>query len=317
VLGYLRRIGAIPAPVVRVREPSPLEALLARFDDYMHRERALSVRVAAFYHRIAQQLLVGRFGTRTFNLAELSASDISGFVLREAARWSVGATKYTVTALRAFLRFLYVCDELSVDLTGAVPPVAGWRLTALPRHLASAELQQLLHSCDRRTHVGRRDYAILLLLVRLGLRACEVARLELDDFDWATGEVRIRGKGRHLSTLPLPADVGTAVAAYLRHTRRTTSSRRVFLRLRAPVQALGLQSIAGRVRCIFARAGLPERGAHCLRHTAATQMLAQGATLTEIAQVLRHRSIDTTAIYAKVDHDALHTVVQPWPEAIR
>jgi site-specific recombinase XerD len=317
VLGYLRRIAAIPTPLAAVRKPTPMDTLLARFDDYLHRERDLAAATAAFYHRVAQQLLVGRFGTKTLPLAELTAADISAFVLREASRWSVSATKYTVTALRALLRFMYVSGEVALDLTGAAPPVAGWRLTAVPRHLPSAELQQLLRSCDRRTHVGRRDYAIVLLLVRLGLRAGEVARLELEDFDWATGELRIRGKGRRLSTLPLPADVGMAVAAYLRHTRRSTSSRRVFLRLRAPVQPMGLQSIAAQVRQIFVRAGLPARGAHCLRHTAATQMLERGATLTEVAQVLRHRSIDTTAIYAKVDHAALRTVVQPWPEAVR
>jgi integrase len=222
-----------------------------------------------------------------------------------------------VTALRALLRYLYLEGRLAADLTGAVPAVAGWRLRGLPSALAADQVPRLLRSCDRRRAIGRRDHAVLLLLVRLGLRAGEVAGLRLDDIDWPAGEVLIRGKGRREDRLPLPADVGAALAHYLRTSRPRTTARQVFLGTRAPRRALSPAAVSTIARQAGRHAGLPATSAHRLRRTAATALLRGGASLDEIAQVLRHRSPDTTAIYAKVDRRALRAVIRPWPGASR
>ncbi len=313
VLRFLRAAGAAPPMGTTTPRSSSLDVLLASYDEYLRQERALALSTAHFYRLVAEQFLMERVDGDAPDFGALTAADVSAFVLSESRSWGVPYTKYKVTALRSLLRFLYLGGELATDLAGAVPAVAGWRLSTLPRGVPAADLQRVLSACDRRTPVGRRDYAILLLLSRLGLRAREVAALELDDIDWAAGMLLIHGKGRRESTLPLPDDVGKALVAYLRRGRPRGVFRRVFLRCRAPYGPLG--SVPHIVRRAFARAGLPKVGAHRLRHTTATQMLARGASLSEIAQVLRHRTVDTTAIYAKVDLDALRTVPQPWPGA--
>jgi len=246
-------------------------------------------------------------------LIELNASDVTAFVLQASSRYSTGTTKYIVTVLRSLLRYLYLRGRLTVDLTGAVPAVASRRLCGLPKALDSGQVQRLLRACDRRRHIGRRDYAVLLLMVRLGLRACEVASLRLDDIDWKSGEFLVHGKGRCEEPLPLPTDVGEALGCYLHVSRPRTCERQVFLGARAPYRPLHRSAVSAIVCRALARAGLPRGNAHRLRHTAATQMLRAGACLDEVAQVLRHRSHCTTAIYAKVDRVALHTVTRPWP----
>ncbi len=209
--------------------------------------------------------------------------------------------------------FFYLRGELTTDLVGAVLGVANWRQASLPKGLPHKEVQQLLRSCDRRTHGGRRDFAILLLLVRLGFRSCEVAALELDDILWTQGELVVRGKRLREDRLPLPCDVGEALVAYLRRVRPQTRCRTLFLTSRAPLQGLSASAVRHIVRRAWMRAGLPPTGSHRLRHTVATEMLRKGASLSEIAQVLRHRYVDTTAIYAKVDRRALRDLAQPWP----
>jgi site-specific recombinase XerD len=212
------------------------------------------------------------------------------------------------------LRWLHLTGAVAVPRATAVPSVAGWRLSGLPRGLEPAQLRTLLAACDRRTAAGRRDYAVLLLLSRLGLRAGEVAVLALDDIDWRSGEIVVRGKGNRAERLPLPADVGSAIAAYLQRGRpQTADGRSVFMRVRAPHRALSSTGVTNIVCETARRAGLGTVHAHRLRHTAATAMLRAGGTLPEVGQVLRHRSPLTTAIYAKVDRDALTVLVRPWP----
>jgi integrase/recombinase XerD len=246
-------------------------------------------------------------------LADLAARDITAFVVAEVPGRRTGSAKLAVTTLRSLLAFLYVEGVIAHSLASAVPSVAGSRLAGLPEALEVGQGQQLLATCDRSTAVGRRDFAILTMLVRLGLRAGEIVALELDDVDWRQGEIIVRGKGNRHERLPLPVDVGRAVVAYLRHSRPTAESRRVFLRVRAPHRALTSSGVTNVVIGAAHKAGLPPVAAHRLRHTAATEMLRAGAPLAEIGQVLRHRSPLSTAIYARVDRAALRQLAQPWP----
>jgi integrase/recombinase XerD len=218
-----------------------------------------------------------------------------------------------VCALRSFLGFLHVDGVLPHSLTSAVPSVAGSRLAGLPKGLTSGQVRQLLGSCDQGTAVGRRDFAVLTMLVRLGLRAGELVALELADVDWHGGEIVVRGKGNRCERLPLPVDVGQAIVTYLQHGRPASECRRVFLRMRAPRGALSSGGVTSIVPGAARKAGLPPVAAHRLRHTVATEMLRAGAPLREIGQVLRHRSVLSTAIYAKVDHQALRQLARPWP----
>lgn len=307
ILQHLRAVGATPPPVRLVVVPTAIDHVVARYSEYLRGEQALSPSTAAFYLRIARTFLPPD------DLRSLTAAGVTAFVLKESRTDSVSYTKCKVSALRSLLRYLFVQGDIAIDLAASVPPVAGWRLSSLPRDLPSDEVKQLLGSCNRRTDVGRRALAALLLMVRLGLRAGEVAALALDDIDWTQGELIIRGKGRQLDRLPLPADVGSALAAYARWSRPRAPSRKLLLRVHAPHGALSSGAVKSIVHAACRRAGLPALGAHRLRHTAATQMLRQGSPLTEIAQVLRHRHVDTTAIYAKVDRVSLRQLAQPWP----
>lgn len=218
-------------------------------------------------------------------------------------------------ALRSFFRFLLQHGEVERDLAIWVPTVAAWRLSTVPKYLKPEEVERLLKACDRSSATGRRDHAILLLLARLGLRAGEVAALQLDDIDWRAGEIMIRGKGLVHQRLPLLAEVGEALALYLCQDRPSRPVRQVFLRMRAPRRGLAVSAISTIVRRALERAGLQValKGAHLLRHSLATGLLRQGASMTEIGEVLRHRLAATTEIYAKVDLDRLRSLAQPWP----
>lgn len=211
------------------------------------------------------------------------------------------------------MRFLFMSGHVATQLDAAVPKVGSWRLAGLPKSFGRQEVEGLLASCDRRSTFGRRDFAVLTVLVRLGLRAGEVAALELADIDWRAGEVTIRGKGRREERLPLPLDVGDAVVGWLRRGRPDCECPKIITRVRAPHGGLTSGGVSAIVRAACVRAGLPELNAHRLRHTAATEMLRAGAGLGEVGQVLRHASVLTTAIYAKVDRDRLRELAQPWP----
>jgi Site-specific recombinase XerD len=313
LLGYLRAQGA--APQQAAPASSPVEGLLAEFRVYLFQERGL-VEATVINQERAARLFLDRWCLDHHGelaLADLNAQDVALFVLAECPVRGVGSAKLLVCGLRSLLRFLYVSGRVSVALWSAVPAVAGWRGAALPRGLPPGQVSRLLTSCDRRRDVGRRDFAILMVLARLGLRAGEVAALGLDDINWRAGELIIRGKGRRRERLPLPADVGAAVAAYLRRGRPRSEDRCLFQRTRAPHGPLGVSGVKSVVRNACLRAGLPPFGGHRLRHTVATQMLAAGAGLPEVAQLLRHRSIMTTAGYAKVDRVVLRDLALPWP----
>jgi len=313
LLGYLRTLGAAPDPVPPAT--SPVAGLLAEYRVYLFQERGLAGSTVRSHERAAQLFLDRRCLDHRGDpcLADLNAQDVAMFVLAECPIRGVGSAKILVTGLRSLLRFLHVSGRVPLALSPAVPAVAGWRGGSLPKVLAPGQVRRLLTSCDRRRGVGRRDFAILMVLARLGLRAGEVAALELDDINWRAGELVIRGKGRRRERLPLPADVGAAVAAYLRRGRPRSTHRCLFLRARAPQGPLSVDGVQSVVRTACDRAGLPSFGPHRLRHTVATQLLAAGAGLPEVAQLLRQRNLTTTSGYAKVDRVALRELALPWP----
>lgn len=286
------------------------------FRCYLLQERALSPSTLLNYVPVVEQFLAERFQNKAPNLAMLRAPHITGFVLRHARQLSPVRAGLMVTALRSFFRYLRHRGAITTDLAGCVPTVPNWSLSAVPRFLPAATVERMLECCDRTTSVGRRNHAILLLLARLGVRAGEVVGLSLDDIDWSTGQITIRGKGGKLAQLPLANDVGAAIASYLRHDRPGSATRRVFLRHRAPLVGFGNSStISSLVRRALKHAGVESAhtGAHVLRHSLATSLLRQGGSLDEIGELLRHQSPNTTAIYAKVDVTALHTLALPWP----
>lgn len=316
LLHYLRGLEVAPPAAETVVE-SPLQELLAAYRSYLVRERGLAETTVYRYQRIARLFLAERSDPVAVDLKNLGAAEVAEFTLRVCRQASVANAANMVTALRSLLRFLHLEGSISGPLALAVPAVARWRGSSLPRALDPSQVAQLLKSCDRRRAVGRRDFAILTLLARLGPRAGEVAALRLEDIDWRAGEILVRGKGRREERLPLPADVGEAVAAYLRRGRPRAECRALFLRIRAPHRPLTTAGVTSVVRHACERAGLVPVGAHRLRHSAATAMLRAGAPLEEIGQVLRHRSAATTAIYAKVDRDALGEIAQVWPGGAR
>jgi integrase/recombinase XerD len=307
----LHELGELPEPSVI---SSPKEELVELFRRYHLEERGLAPDVVSNYARVARLVLGTRAEPIRVSLAELSAADVSAFVLDQCGKRTVADAHNVISGLRALLRFLYVEGWTQQDLASAVPKLAR-RRRDLPRALEAEHVVRLLASCDRATPVGVRDFAILTVLTRLGVRAGEVARFELRDVDWHAGEVLIRGKGPRLDRLPLPWDVGEALANYLRRSRPHCSQPRLFIRSCAPLAGLSRQAIGGIVRAAAVRAGLPPLGPHRLRHTVATGLLRRGAALPEIAQLLRHRSLQTTAIYAKVDQAALSTLALAWPGA--
>jgi integrase/recombinase XerD len=313
LLGYLRGRGVVPA--AEKRALSPAELLLERYREYLLVERGLVAGTVRGYLDLVRPFVVSRVGEDgELDLAELQPRDVLGFVLAESERRPRRGAKMLVTALRSLLRFLHVEGLIARPLAQVVPSVAFWRLSGLPRGLDLEQVERLLASCDTNTVAGRRDLAILLLLVRLGMRRIEVARLQLDDIDWRAGELLVRGKGPRVERLPLPADVGEAVAAYLRHGRPTDSqARAVFMRVKAPRRAMTPHGITQVVVSASRRAGLGDVTAHRLRHTAASELLRRGAPLSEIGQLLRHRTELTTTIYAKVDRDRLRELALPWP----
>ena len=315
LLGYLRGVGVVPE--LRPSADSPVERLLVDYREYLVCERGLMAGSVDGHERVARLFLAGLSVPLDESLRELAAGDVTGFVVAQcgSGRLGAGAAKNLTGGLRSLLRFLHVAGWVRAGLERAVPSVAGWRYSSLPRALEPAQVARLLSSCDRSTSLGRRDFAILTLLARLGLRACEVARLSLDDIDWRAGELTIRGKGSTIERLPLPHDVGEALVSYVRDGRQTSPSREVFLSARAPLRALSSAAVTAVVRYACDRAGIERVGAHRLRHTVATELLRAGVPLAQIAPILRHASVSTTAIYAKVDREALQSLARPWPLA--
>jgi integrase/recombinase XerD len=311
LLDFLAARGQLP-PAVPVEAPaSRSEQVLATFHGYLLRERGLASSTADAYVLRARRFMADC--APNGHLAEVSTADITRAVLDVSATLSVGSAQMFVAALRSFLRFAHVEGLAEADLSAAALTVTGRRASSLPRSISPAQADALLASCDRRRAIGRRDYAVLVVLLRLGLRAGEVAALSLDDIDWRAGEVVVHGKGRRDERLPLPNDVGEAIVGYLRRGRPTTTRREVFVSAIAPIGPLDRGAVSSIVRRACQRAGVPAVGAHRLRHTLACQMVQAGVPLPEIGQVLRHRSAVSTAVYARIDVDGLRTLAQPWP----
>lgn len=318
-LGFLREQGVIPKPVCPASTPG--ERFVADYDAYLKTERSLSWRTRATYRPLVRQFLSDRYGCGPTDLSKLRAGDIIKHVQRYARRLGCKRVQLIGSALRSFLQFARYRGCLTTDLAPHVPSVASWSLSVLPKSLPAKQVERALARCPRTTPVGRRDYAILLLLARLGLRACEVVGLTLEDIEWEKSRITIRGKMNRSDQLPLPADIGTAIAAYLQRGRpKPKNNRRLFLLARAPWTGFKhSSSVASIVKQALARAGIesPRNGAHQFRHTLACELLRRGRRLSEIGEILRHRRPDTTAIYAKVDLLALRPLAQPWPGGVR
>lgn len=314
MLGFLRDAGVVPPQQPGAVE-GPVEGVLEEYRVYLQRERRLGEGTVRGRVDVARGFLTAQLVEGRLRLDLLGPESVAGFVEGTSKRYATGSMKVVTSGLRALLRFLFVTAALDRDLSAAVPSVAGWRLSRLPDGADTDAVPVLLENCDRTTALGRRDFAIVLLMARLGLRAVEVARLCLEDLDWRGGELVVRGKSGRIDRMPLPADVGAALADWLRHGRRPSVFREVFLRTIGPDAPMARQSVVMVPRCASLRAGIPVVAAHQLRHRAACQVLAGGGSLAEVSQLLRHHSEATTAIYAKVDMAALAPVVRPWPTA--
>jgi integrase/recombinase XerD len=294
---------------------SEIDKLLCKYDQYLDHDRGLTLATRKFYCDYIRNFLYFQFKSNTVHIKRVNPKDLISFISSYAKNKGAKGAMKMVSSLRSFFRFLTQTHRLKKDLADSIPKVACWRQTYLPASLTADEMQKLLLSCDRTCVLGLRDYAILMLLTYLGLRACEIVNLTLDDVDWNNGEIIIRGKGATITRLPINCDLTNALASYLQH-RPNCSSRSFFIGANRPFK--GFQShctVNQIVRSALKRAGLTpaQKGSHLLRHSFATQLLRQGATLQEIGAILRHKSIQTTAIYARVDFDKLRLIALPWP----
>lgn len=308
LLGHLRVLG-----LIAVEEPTPAERLLAQFRDYQLSERGLAPLTARTRGDVIRRFLAWRAGDGEQLLSSLSVGEVHAFVLHESRRLSRASLSPVLDSLRAFLRFAFATGLVANDLSSALPPTTTRQHPLLRRSIDPDTLALLLDSCDRATAVGLRDYAILLLLARLGLRANEVAAMRLEDIDWRAGEVVVHGKGGRDEWMPLPVDVGNPLADYLQHGRSATAMREVFLRVSAPTGPLGRNGVVFVSRSASRRAGIPVVASHRLRHTTAVELLRAGASWTQVSQVLRHSRSQTTAIYTSAEPHLLDEVMRPWP----
>ena len=320
LIAFLQTQRVIPSMKDVAPRLTPAERCAQDYERYLREDRALAKATIINYVPFIKDFLKDRFGDEAARLSSLQATDVIRYVQRRARHLHVKRAKLLTTALRSFFQYARLRGGLTLDLAAAVPIVANWSMASIPRAIAPEQTEKLLASIDRTSPTGQRDYAILLLLARLGLRSGEVASLELNDIDWSTGHLNVRGKaGRH-NEMPLPADVGKAIAMYLHHGRPQCASRRVFLRTKAPIRGFnGASGVGSMIRHRLKRAKIaaPTYGAHQFRHGLASDMLRRGASLAEIGAVLGHQHPDTTRIYTKIDLKALHTLAQPWPGGVR
>lgn len=319
LLSVLREAGVI-APAAQP-PPTPHEQIFELFSHHLREERGLAPKSIVHHLPFVRLFLREVCPGGVSDLSRISQADVTRYIERHARDQSAASGKSMCWALRSFLRYLHHKGLNSRPLAGCVPSIRRWKHAGLPTYLSEEQVQTVLDGCDRATALGRRDYAILMMLAKLGMRAGEVATLTLDDIDWRSGEMLIRAKGRQRARMPIPPDVGAAVVAYLRDGRPKSSCRRLFLRMSAP--QVGFASgctITMIAKAALDRAGIhgyAHQGAHLFRHSLATQLLRSGATLSQIGQLLRHESHDTTRIYAKVDIGALRTLSLPWPGGVQ
>jgi len=317
-LTILRSHKCIPLLKPEKKTESEIDKLMNEYKQYLIEERGLSHASLHNFLYYNRYFLSNLFGSKYINLNRICVQDITKFMREYTHEHSHAVNSMMMTCLRSFFRFLLIHGKVLKDLSKCVLAVPNRKHNRIPQYLSAKELSQLLEYSKGETPLKIRNYAILLLLVLLGFRAIEVVRLSLDDIDWKYGEIIIRGKGARQTRFPLPVDMGKALVSYLKNGRPSCSTRRFFVSSKAPVQPFKNQTAISSIvsRCIT-RAGLnpPKKGAHLLRHTLATEYLRKGATLAEIGEILRHKHIDTTAIYAKVDFTRLHTIAQPWPDS--
>ena len=315
VLDYLRVEGAVaPEPPAAT---GALEQLLDDYRQWLLRDRGLATVTVTGREQLARSFLIERVSRQDpRGIAGLTAGDINAFLLRECARVRPATAGSFACRLRSLLRYLAVRGHVDPGLADAVPKIARWREATIPQFPTRPQIERLLGSCDDQTVAGARDYAVLMLLARLGLRAIEVSRLRLEDLDWRAGEITVDGKAHHPGRLPLPGDVGEAIVSYLQHRGRC-DHQRVFLTVHAPIRPLEAAGVRTIVRNACRRARVEHVAAHRLRHALASDLLREGASLTAIGQVLRHRHLQSTAIYAKVDLQRLRLAARPWPGADR
>ena len=319
LLDLLREQGITPRRATEA-VPTLREMQLDMYRRYLLEERGLAQESVRNMLLFVDRFLAEKYPRDHFDFASLKANDITTFVRKQATKRSSAQAKNLVTALRSFFRYLRHRGEIHTDLAGCVPRVPDYSFSTVPRFLPAGSIEKMLRITDQSTPRGRRDYAILMLLARFGLRTSEVVRLELEDVDWELGQITVRGKGGRWSKLPLPSDVGQALAAYLQHDRPLCRSRRLFVTQRAPITGLSTGcAIVKTVARALSTAGIvsERKGGYLFRHTLATEMLGRGASLKEIGEVLRHRKADTTRIYAKVDFHALRNLAQKWPGGAR
>jgi integrase/recombinase XerD len=319
LLEFLRARGACPTARVAT---TAADDLVAHFQQHLQDQQGLAGTTIERYCWVARQFLRHRFGRGAVDLRLLRAGDAIAFVKHESQRLQAPALKCVTNALRSLLRYAQFRGEVPAALAAAVPAVSAWSTTpALPKAISPEHARRAIDSCDLRTGVGLRDRAVLLLLARLGLRAHEIVALQLSDLDWDRGHLRVRGKAGREQLLPLPTDVGAPIAAYLQKGRPASHDRHVFLRAQAPIRGLivGSDVIGSIVRAALERAKVnaPHRGSHQFRHALAVNMLQHGASLEEIGEIPRHRSPQTTSIYARVDISALRSLAMPWPGGAR
>lgn len=314
LLVYLRAQGLCSSPGV---DASPISDYLQHFRKYLLYDRGLTSGTADYYCASAKAFLLYRYGNGPLELESVNAKDVVDFIRTRARKTKPRTLRLTITGLRAFLRYCLFRGEIKAQLVDVVPAVASWYIRPeLPRAISPDHARGVLDSCNTNTVVGLRDRAILLLLARLGLRSAEIRALQLEDVDWDAGHLRIQGKNGRETLMPLPVDVGEAIAAYLAQGRPQRSDRHLFLRVHAPITGLNSADAVGYiVSNALERAGIdtPHRGAHQFRHALAVHLLRQGATLPEIGEVLRHRNLISTSIYARVDIAALRSLAMPWP----
>jgi site-specific recombinase XerD len=316
LLEYLRADGAVPPEPPAV--VAPVEQLVGEYRAWLVCERGLAPVTVRASERFARRFVAGRVCAQDpSGVLGITAGEINAFLVRECARVSSGSAGCLTYRLRSLLRYLAVRGVADPGLADGVPRVASWREAAIPGFPTRPQIDRLLASCDRQAATGARDYAVMLLLARLGLRAVEVARLRLDDLDWRAGLIVVDGKAHRHDQLPLPADVGEAIVAHLRHRGRRRGERRVFLTVHAPIRPLEPSGVRTIVRNACRRAGTERVPAHRLRHALASDLLREGASMIDIGQVLRHKHLDSTAIYAKVDLQRLRLAASPWPGAVR
>ena len=319
LLDLLREQGVTPRRTIEAA-PTERETLLETYRCYLREERGLAEASVRNMVPFVDRFLAQKYPRGHFDFAALTADDTTTFVRKQATELGSVQAKHMVTALRGFFRYLRHRGEIDTDLAGCVPRVPDYSFSTVPKFLPTGSVEKILRRTDWTTPKGRRDYAILLLLARLGLRTCEIIRLQLEDIDWELGQITIRGKGGRWSKLPLPPDAGKAIAAYLQHDRPRCPTRQLFVTQRAPITGLSTGcAVVKTVTRALKRAGIvsERKGGYLFRHTLATEMLGRGASLREIGEVLRHRKADTTLIYAKVDFAALRNLAQAWPGGVR